>query len=98
MENSHTEQMPDLNERVVTRGVHPTSTVSQSRLPVACGQKRIATQKMREINEVVEIENSHGKLSYNKNRLTQVHRDIMDWIFAFHRNYEVVDGYPAASF
>lgn len=77
------------NER---RG-HPTSTAMQSRLPMVSANKRQSTQAILlskdsdELNIKV-IENKWGKLTFSGKRLTQTHRDIMDWLFTFHRTKE----------
>lgn len=67
-------------QNVYLKGNHPTSTVIQSRLPAFCGVKKSTKKNV----ELVTIQNAYGTLTYEKNRLTQKHRDILDWVFSFH--------------
>lgn len=83
MENNNQLEPFDINQLYLT-GAHPTSTVSQSRLPAFSGVKKSNSNKV----ELIIIENSYGTLTYEKCRLTQRHRDILDWIFSFYREAE----------
>lgn len=66
----------------------PTTTVSQSRLPIFLPVKRVASQK-ESVN--IEISNSWGKCTIRKCRLTQVHRNIIETIFNKHKQLYIDD-------
>lgn len=63
-------------------GEFPTTTVSQSRLPIFLPVKRVASQK-KSVN--IEISNSWGKCTIRKCKLTQIHRNIIETIFSQHK-------------
>lgn len=63
---------------------HPTSTVSQSRLPIFASVTRVAPQKAGNKGADITFDTSFGQCTVKNCRLTQVHRDIIDAIMSHH--------------
>lgn len=63
---------------------HPTTSVSQSRIPIFAPVSRIAQQKAGNKNEDTTFKTSWGSCTIKDCRLTQTHRDIVDSILTHH--------------
>ncbi len=66
------------------KGQHPTSTVSQSRVPIFAPVTRKAPNKVSRGN--VTFKTSWGTCTIQDCQLTQVHRDFIDSILTYHDN------------